>query len=54
MDLDGIMDKLTEAGMPEGWLDEEQEMPETYEDDAGDMTESETDATTDVLQPLNN
>ena len=55
MDLDGIMDKLTEAGMPEGWLDEEQEMPETYyEDNAGDMTESETDATTDVLQSLNN
>ena len=55
MDLDGIMDKLTEAGMPEGWLDGEQEMPETYyEDNAGDMTESETDATTDVLQPSNN
>lgn len=55
MDLDGIMDKLTEAGMPEGWLDGEQEMPETYyEDNAGDMTESETDATTDVLQSLNN
>ena len=55
MDLDGIMDKLTEAGMPEGWLDGEQEMPETYyEDNAGDMTESETEATTDVLQPLNN
>lgn len=55
MALDGIMDKLTEAGMPEGWLDGEQEMPETYyEDNAGDMTESETEATTDVLQPLNN
>ena len=55
MDLDGIMDKLTEAGMPEGWLDGEQEMPETYyEDNAGDITESETDATTDVLQPSNN